>query len=57
MKLYSDADIYMDVKHWIDSHGELSHYEIASKAGITPSTFSRICNGEKARQSIRCTSS
>lgn len=47
MQLYSDADVYMVVKHWIDSHGELSHYEIASKAGITPVTFSRIYNGKK----------
>ena len=47
MQLYSDADVYMVVKHWIDSHGELSHREIADRAGITTSTFSRIYNGKK----------
>lgn len=45
MGLYTDDDIQMVIKYWIDSRGDLSHREIAHMAGLSASTFSRIYNG------------
>ena len=47
MGLYTDDDVQMVIKHWIDSRGDLSHKEIAYQAGLSESTLSRIYNGER----------
>ena len=47
MGLYTDDDVQMVIKHWIDSRGDLSHKEIAHRAGLNASTLSRIYNGER----------
>ena len=48
MGLYTDDDVQMVIKHWIDTRGDLSHKEIAHQAGLTASTLSRIYRGRKA---------
>lgn len=47
MGLYTDDDIQMVLKYWIDSRGDLSHREIAHKAGLSEHTLCRIYNGER----------
>lgn len=46
MNLYTDDDVQMVIKHWIDTRGDLSHREIAHQAGLSEATFSRIYTGE-----------
>lgn len=47
MGLYTEDDIQMVLKHWIDSRGDLSHREIAHMAGLSEHTLCRIYNGER----------
>lgn len=47
MGLYTDDDVQMVLKYWIDSRGDLSHREIAHEAGLSEHTLCRIYNGER----------
>ena len=47
MKLYTDDDVQMVIKYWIDSRGDLSHREIAHMACLSEYTLCRIYNGER----------
>jgi len=47
MGLYTDDDVQMVIKYWIDSRGDLSHREIAHMAGLSEHTLCRIYNGER----------
>ena len=48
--LYTENDVFEYVKACIKAvsiNDEISHREIARRAGITPTTLSRIVNGSK----------
>lgn len=47
MRLYTEDNVQKVLKYWIDSCGDLSHREIAQRAGLSDHVFSRIYNGER----------